>query len=95
MDHVTHGGTEKQVAWANRIAATQLGLVDVEIERNEARLKSTGEAWIEGYLADLRARRATLVAGFETLGAKKVIDLHVAGRANLADELIARARAAL
>jgi len=90
MDIQITGGSEKQNAWATKIAEEQIQRVDAEISNTVMRADTS----LDWYLADLRARRATLELGFSKITAKQLIDLHVAGRANLADALIAQSRSA-
>jgi len=79
MDNIIiSGGSEKQIAWAKRIAAEWLSELDTEIANVTARLPY-GDA-VEPYLAALRAKREGLVAGLGKATAKQVIDLRVAKR---------------
>lgn len=84
------GGSDKQNAWASALAQKQLAIVDLEIERTISR----NDDLLGWYLDELRARRKVLVDGFAKIGAKTIIDMHTAGRWNLADALINRARSA-
>ena len=70
-------GSEKQNAWAEKIAADMMAEFDKEIENQKLRPESDGMA---KYIEILEANRNKLVAGFTKIAAKQLIDMFVAKR---------------
>ena len=70
-------GSEKQNQWAAKIAAAWMSEYDTEIANQKAREESDG---MQRYIDILLANRQKLVAGFENITAKQLIDMHVAKR---------------
>lgn len=70
-------GSEKQNAWAGKIAAEWIGQFDREIENQKMRPESDG---MTKYIEILEENRKKLVAGFQKITAKGLIDLYVAKR---------------
>ena len=70
-------GSEKQNQWAAKIASAWMQEYDREIENQKARQESDG---MQEYIDILLANRQKLVAGFEKITAKQLIDMYVAKR---------------
>ncbi len=78
MEQITvSGGSEKQNAWASKIATDWLSELDAEIANTTARPESDNVQW---YADKLLAARKNLIDGFAKTSAKQVIDLFVAKR---------------
>jgi hypothetical protein len=69
-----NGGSEKQNAWASKIASDWLAVLDAEINNIELR-QDQSLAW---YADNLQASRNSLMSGFAKVTAKQVIDMHTA-----------------
>lgn len=69
-----NGGSEKQNAWASKIASDWLAVLDAEISNTELR-QDQSLAW---YADNLQASRNSLLSGFAKVTAKQVIDMHTA-----------------
>jgi hypothetical protein len=83
-----NGGSDKQNAWASKIAADWLAVLDTEISNTVLR-QDASLAW---YADNLQASRNSLLAGFAKITAKQVIDMHTAKRSPV-PSLINKARA--
>ena len=71
------GGSEKQNAWANKIAQEWLSEMNSEIENVELRQDVETVKW---FLDNLYVAKQKLLGGFEKIDAKTLIDMHVAKR---------------
>ena len=71
------GGSEKQNAWANKIAQEWLSEMNSEIKNVELRHDVETVQW---YLDNLYVAKQKLLGGFEKIDAKTLIDMHVAKR---------------
>ena len=71
------GGSEKQNAWANKIAQEWLSEMDTEIKNVELRHDVETVQW---YLDNLYVAKQKLLGGFEKIDAKALIDMYVAKR---------------
>jgi len=69
------GGSEKQNAWASKIADEWMAKVDTEIANQQARPASDNMA---AYIGRLIEARASFAAGLPKAPAKKIIDMYVA-----------------
>lgn len=78
MEQFTYtDGSEKQNQWAAKIAAEWMSEYDTEIVNQRAREESDG---MKKYIDILLLNRQKLVAGFEKITAKQLIDMYVAKR---------------
>jgi hypothetical protein len=82
------GGTEKQNAWATKIAQEWVSHLDNEISNAAARPISDNVQW---YADNLIAAKGHFIEGLGKAAAKQVIDLYVAKR-NPVTALINQAR---
>jgi hypothetical protein len=71
-----NGGSEKQNAWASKIASDWLAQIDYEINNLTAR----NDAALGWFMDNLQAARAKALEAFGKITAKQVIDLHQAAR---------------
>jgi len=71
------GGSEKQNAWANKIAQEWLSEMNSEIENVELRQDVETVKW---FLDNLYVAKQKLLGGFEKIDAKALIDMYVAKR---------------
>lgn len=81
-------GSEKQNAWAEKIAAEWMAIFDMEITNQKLRPESDG---MEKYIEILESNRVKLVTGFKKITAKQLIDMFVAKRCPI-DQMIEQSR---
>lgn len=81
------GGSDKQNAWASKIASQWLSELDTEIA-NTALRNDPAFGW---YADRLQQARAALLSGFGKLTAKQAIDMYT-GKISPVRALIAKAR---
>jgi hypothetical protein len=81
------GGSEKQNAWASKIASDWLAQLDYEINNLAAR----NDAALGWLMDNFQAARAKALEAFGKITAKQVIDLHTSAR-NPIKSMIAKAR---
>ena len=82
------GGSEKQNAWASKIAQEWLEKMDYEISNVAERQDLETVQW---YYDNLLIARQKLIDGLEKIGAKQLIDMYVAKRTPV-EALIEQAR---
>lgn len=81
-------GSEKQNAWAGKIASEWMARFDNEIENQKLRPESDG---MSEYIKILEKNRIKLIHGFKKITAKNLIDLKVAKRSPV-DQMIEQSR---
>lgn len=81
-------GSDKQNAWAEKIASDMMAEFDKEIENQKLRPESDGMA---KYIEILEANRNKLVAGFTKITAKQLIDIFTAKRSPI-NQMIEQSR---
>ena len=80
------GGSEKQNAWATKIANDWMAEYDWDLNNQKLRPESDGMA---DYIKILEENRIKLLNGFEKITAKVVIDMFVAKR-NVAKAMLSQ-----
>lgn len=88
MENMIKGGSEKQNAWANKIAEEWMTELIGEIKNTEMRHDLDTVRW---YLDNLVTAKQKLAEGFLKIDAKALIDMYVAKRSPV-QALIAQAR---
>lgn len=83
-------GSEKQNAWAEKIASEWMEQFDSEIQNQKLRPESDG---MSEYINILEQNRTKLVNGFKKITAKTLIDLYVAKRSPI-NQMIEQSRQA-
>lgn len=81
-------GSEKQNAWASKIAQEAMAKYNLEIHNQELRPSSDG---MSKYIEILKGNRKKLVAGFGKITARQLIDMFVAKRIPI-DAMIEQSR---
>lgn len=81
-------GSQKQNEWASSIASEWMAEYDQEIANNKLRPESDG---MGEYISILEDNRKKLLAGFEKITAKALIEMYVAKR-NVASVMIDQSR---